>query len=74
MSEAKLTPAHGSAWTQSGGVMCEAELLEELIQLRLERPGETREAALQWALDMRRHYTPNTDSQTSSRISKPTSD
>ena len=55
----ELCPA-GSAWTESGDVMREADLLEELIQLRLERPGETREAALQWALDMRRRYTPNT--------------
>jgi hypothetical protein len=47
-----------TAWQQSGDVMREVDLLEELIQLRLERPGETRESALQWAMDMRRVYAP----------------
>ena len=40
-------------------VMAEADKLEELIQLRLENPGMTREAALEWAMEMRRLYSPN---------------
>ena len=43
--------------------MAEADKLEELIQLRLERPGETQEHALQWALDMRQRYTPEKNAQ-----------
>lgn len=39
--------------------MVEADKLEELIQLKLENPGMTREAALEWALEMRRLYAPN---------------
>ena len=48
-----------SAWDDSGKVMAEADTLEELIQLKLENPGMTRAAALEWALEMRRMYQPN---------------
>lgn len=38
--------------------MREADVLEELIQLKLENPGTTREQALAWALEMRALYSP----------------
>lgn len=45
-----------SAWEESGIVMAEAELLEQLIQLKLENPNTTREDALKWALEIRKIY------------------
>lgn len=38
--------------------MAEAEVLEQLIQLKLENPNTTRESALKWALEMREIYQP----------------
>ena len=55
----RFTADRDSAWEQSGAVMAEADKLEELVQLKLENPGMTREAALEWALEMRRLYSPN---------------
>jgi hypothetical protein len=51
-----LAETESSAWVQSGKVMAEADQLEELIQLKMENPGITREAAMEWALEMRRLY------------------
>jgi len=48
------------AWVQSGRVMARAAVLEELIQLKLENREMTREAALEWALELRRLYEPET--------------
>ena len=47
-----------SAWEDSGIIMAEAEVLEQLIQLKLENPNTTRESALKWALEMREIYQP----------------
>jgi hypothetical protein len=49
-------------WNQSGRVIAEADTLEELIRLRMERPGVTREQALEWALAMRAIYGPEKSS------------
>ena len=54
----EVTPEQGKAWKESGAVMAEADKLEELIQLKMERPGVCREEALKWALEMRAVYTP----------------
>lgn len=51
--------AHGSAWREACAVVDEADKLEELIQLKLENPGMTRKASLEWAIEMRRMYSPN---------------
>jgi hypothetical protein len=45
-------------WQQSGRVMADADVLEELIQLKLENPSTTREQALAWALEMKALYSP----------------
>jgi hypothetical protein len=50
-----------TAWEKAVKVLAEADKLEELIQLKLETPGVTREAALEWALEMRRMYAPKTE-------------
>jgi hypothetical protein len=48
----------GSAWAKINAIFKEADILEELIQLRMERPGETRDSALEWAKEkMKRHRT-----------------
>lgn len=36
-------------WERINAIFAEADILEELIQLRLEKPGETRESAKEWA-------------------------
>ena len=46
-------------WQESGRVTREAELIEELIQVKLENPGTTREQALAWALQMKALYSPH---------------
>lgn len=60
-AEGSLARPAGSAWARTGVVMAEADKLEELIQLKLQNPGMTREAALEWALEMRRLYSPNVE-------------
>ncbi len=54
----RLAPTPCSIWAANGAVMAEADQLEELIQLKLENPGMTREAALEWAMEMKRIYKP----------------
>lgn len=56
----ELAPARGSAWQQVNAIFAEADKIEELVKLRMERPGETRETAHQWAMEQYRRYaTPN---------------
>ena len=55
-----LAQAQGSAWQQVNAVFAEADKLEELIQIRLEAPGETRAGAMAWAKEMYQRYSPNT--------------
>lgn len=49
----------GSAWERVNEVFAEADKLEELTKLRMERPGETRESAFEWAKEMYQRYPPS---------------
>lgn len=55
----ELPAPHGSAWERVNEVFAEADKLEELTKLRMERPGETRESAFEWAKEMYHRYSPN---------------
>lgn len=45
-----------SVWEKINEIFREAAILEELAQLRMERPGETRASALEWAKEqVKRH-------------------
>ena len=48
-----------NSWEKACQVIENADKIEELIQLRLERPEETRESALKWALEMFERYKEN---------------
>ncbi len=52
-------PAPGSAWEKINAIFKEADILEEMIQLRMERPGETRDSALEWAKEQVKRHGPN---------------
>lgn len=60
-SAAVLAALTGSAWDRVNAVFAEADKLEELTKLRMERPGETRESAFEWAKEMYQRYSPNAD-------------
>jgi hypothetical protein len=53
-----MTATSETAWQASGRVMREADLLEELIQTKLENSRTSREQALAWALEMMALYAP----------------
>lgn len=57
--EHSLAAPHGSAWERVNEVFAEADKLEELTKLRMERPGETRESAFEWAKEMYQRYPPS---------------
>lgn len=51
-----MTKSDESTWQRINAVFEEAEILEELTRLRMERQGETRQSALNWAIDQMKRY------------------